>query len=146
MTTLRSHQSWPLECTKSKQKLNFLQSLTYSKSLDIISVTETWLSAHTYDHEILPSDYTVYRRDRPNNGEGILIATLNCISSHLFLTHPNVEMILIEITQPLQAHICCLQIPPSSLESYMLELLHAFNSLPRNTLLLINGDFNCPRH
>ena len=29
-------------------------------------------------------------------------------------------------------------------KSYMLEVLHAFNSVPCNTLLLINGDFNCP--
>ena len=53
-------------------------------------------------------------------------------------------MLIIEITQPLKAHLCCLYIPPSRPESYMLEVLHIFNSLPRNTFLLINGDLNCP--
>ena len=37
-------------------------------------ICETWLSDFVYDHEILPSNYSIYRKDRLSRGGGVLIA------------------------------------------------------------------------
>ena len=48
------------------------------KPFDIIVLTETYLDDSMFDAEIFPENYTVFRRDRSQNGRqggGILIAT-----------------------------------------------------------------------
>ena len=55
-------------------KLKQFQSLVYSKSLDLIGLTETWLNEYIFDNEILPSNYTLFRKDHPSHGGGVLIA------------------------------------------------------------------------
>jgi len=51
----------------------------YSKSYDI---TETWLSDTIYDAEILPYNYTIFRKDRPSRGGGVLLAVDNGVPCH----------------------------------------------------------------
>ena len=56
-------------------KTGFLQSLLlFSKSIDIVCITETWLTNMISDPEIIPSNYTIYRNDRYTRGGGVLIA------------------------------------------------------------------------
>ena len=55
-----------------------------SSSYDIITLTETHLDDSISDGEILPSNYTVFRRDRKikgRSGGGVLIATRDYIKS-----------------------------------------------------------------
>ena len=40
-------------------KINVFQNYVYSRSLDIVGITETWLSDKIFDNEILPSMYTI---------------------------------------------------------------------------------------
>ena len=62
-----------------KSKLSFFQSFIYSKSYDIFSVSETCLSFHTLENEILPTGYTIYHQDREGRwGGGVLVAVSNC--------------------------------------------------------------------
>jgi len=42
------------------------QSLAYSKSFDIIALTEIWLTNSIYDSEILPTNYTLFYKDCPS--------------------------------------------------------------------------------
>jgi hypothetical protein len=56
--------------------LKSFQDLVYAENLDVISVTETWLSDNVSDNEILPSGYNIIRKDKPSNkhGGGVLLA------------------------------------------------------------------------
>ena len=49
----------------------------YSRSPDIIAVTETWLTDKILDNEILPSDYSIIRKDRHTRGGGVMLAIKN---------------------------------------------------------------------
>ena len=55
-------------------KLSKLQSFVYASDFNVLCITETWLSDHISDGEILPSDFVLYRKDRPSRGGGVLIA------------------------------------------------------------------------
>ena len=43
--------------------------------LNVACLSETWLSDSIFDQEILPSNYNIYRIDRPSRRGGVLIAT-----------------------------------------------------------------------
>ena len=55
-------------------KLSGLLSFVYFSSIAIFALTETWLSDSFCDGEILPSHFTVYRRDRSSRGGGVVLA------------------------------------------------------------------------
>lgn len=56
-----------------ESKLSILQDIVYGYDLDIVCLSETWLNADVLDHEILPTGYNVYRKDRPvKRGGGVL--------------------------------------------------------------------------
>jgi len=65
-------------CNKIKE----LQGFIYGTSIDIIAITETWLSSDYWDNEILPKGYTIFRKDRNSHGGGILLAVSNDIPSN----------------------------------------------------------------
>ena len=44
-------------------KTGFLQSLLFSKSIDIVCITETWLTNMISDPENIPSNYTILLGD-----------------------------------------------------------------------------------
>lgn len=44
-----------------KNKFSSFQALVYSKSLDVIAVTESWLTRDIYNNEILPHGYSIFR-------------------------------------------------------------------------------------
>ena len=66
---------------------NKFQYLIYSNSYEIVCVTETWLSNAVYDHEIIPKNYSIYRKDRKSCGGGVIIAISDSISSNLILSN-----------------------------------------------------------
>ena len=55
-------------------KLSNFQSVVYSNPFEIYSITETWLSNFVYDHEIIPSKFNIYCKDRKSRGSGELVA------------------------------------------------------------------------
>ena len=117
----------------------------YTHSFCITCVTEPWLSESIFDVEILPSDYVLYRKDRPSRGGGVLIAVKDFIPSFSFPSPPDLEVISVTIGQGNDFVVCCIYIPPeasplyvSSLVSYLSSLTSSFNKC---TIL---GDFNLP--
>ena len=62
-------------------ELTLFKNYVYTNALDIIAVTETWLT-DVRDREILGNDYTIYRRDRVVKiGGGVLLAVKSDIAS-----------------------------------------------------------------
>ena len=55
-------------------KLSNFQSFVYTSNFNILCITETWLTDSVFDLEILPTDFTIYRKDRHSRGGGVLIA------------------------------------------------------------------------
>ena len=55
-------------------KLSNLQSFVYSSNYTIYCITETWLSESVSDFEILPGNFSIFRKDRGSRGGGVLIA------------------------------------------------------------------------
>ncbi len=53
-------------------KFLHLQSLIYSSPPGIFAITETWLTNQILDAEVLPHEYSVYRKDRCSRGGGVL--------------------------------------------------------------------------
>ena len=64
------------------RKLNKFQSFIYSNSYEIVCITETWLSDAVFDNEIIPKNYSIYRKDRKSLGGGVLVAISDSISSN----------------------------------------------------------------
>lgn len=121
-------------------KLPFLQSITYCKSPNVVVITETWLSEFTGNSEIFPSQYTIYRRDRPARGGGILLAVSDHIPSTLLLTSPSEEIIVVKLFTSLHIYLCCVYIPPHSPLSVFNAVFNCLHVIPQNSHLLLLGD------
>ena len=96
-----------------------------SKFNDFFCVTETWLSDYIYDCEILPSDFVLYRKDRPSRGGGVLVAVSKSIySSHNVIPSPSdLEIVSVMLGQDLEFILCSVYVPPNSSEAYLSSLL-----------------------
>ena len=125
-------------------KLSYFQSLVLSKSFDIFCVTETWLTHTVYNNEILPANFTIYRRDRCTRGGGVLIAVSNAITSRLVFSSDTVEMIAVELEIVPKVTLCCLYVPPASSDQYLLHVLATIDSLCTDNDTILTGDFNAP--
>ena len=63
-------------------KLQDFQELVYRNRLDLIAVTETWLTSDISGGEILSNGYQILRNDRHDRkGGGTLLAINNCLSA-----------------------------------------------------------------
>ena len=78
-------------------KLSKFQSFVYASKFNVFCVTETWLSNYIYDCEILPTDFVLYRKDRPSRGGGVLIAVKSSFHSSLIPSPSDVEVISVKL-------------------------------------------------
>ena len=69
----------------------------YSSELNIYCNSETWLSDFVFDHEILPVSFTIYRKDRPSRGGGILVAVSNVFDSVHLCSPADFEIVTIQL-------------------------------------------------
>ena len=105
-TTSEHHSKLSLKLLNARSLVNKLvdfQASIYANSVDIVIVTETWLTSAILDHEILPSCYDVYRRDRGEDkrGGGVLIAIKNGVASARRTDlETNCELVVVEVTRP----------------------------------------------
>ena len=59
-----------------------MENLIDSTNPDIVIGTETWLDPRITNNQVLPPNYTVWRKDRENSkGGGVLIAVKNTFLS-----------------------------------------------------------------
>jgi len=91
-------------------KLNEFQSLMYSKLYDIIGLTETWLSDTIYDAEILPYNYTIFCKDRPSCGGGVLLAVDNGIPCHQIDSPEDLEAVCINLASISPITVCVIYV------------------------------------
>lgn len=125
-------------------KFDQFQSLVYTKNFDIICVTETWLNNTVFNNEILPTSYTIYRKDRANRGGGVLIAINNSIPSQLCHISDSIEMISVHLNTRPKLLLICLYIPPNCTSEYQQNTLHAISNIQNDDSTIITGDLNAP--
>ena len=78
-------------------KLSNFQSFVYTSNFNILCITETWLTDSVFDLEILPTDFTIYRKDRHSRGGGVLIAVDESIPTSIIPSPTNIEVISVKI-------------------------------------------------
>ena len=100
-------------------KLDYIQSYIYSKSADIICITETWLYDSILNTEIFPHNYTIYRRDRGSRGGGVIIAISDNLTSKIVFCHTSLESIAVEVDISPKTLIVCMYVPPSCMGRHM---------------------------
>ena len=101
-----------LNCRSLINKLSLFQSFVYSNDFTLICLTETWLSDHVSDGEILPNEY---RKDRPTRGGGVLIAVKSSVPSSSVPSPPDIEVISVEIGTNHDSVLC-----------FMYHLIHLY--------------------
>lgn len=126
-------------------KLVNFQSFIYSSLPDIIGVTETWLNDSIMNNEILPYDYSIYRKDRGQGtrGGGVLLAIHNSIPTKLIASPSNLELIAVELIQ-MKCTVCTVYLPPNVDLDIFTNTLSFLIQLARECNILIIGDFNRP--
>ena len=126
-------------------KLKELQAYVYASSTDIITITETWLSPDYWDNEILPTCYTIYRRDRNSCGRGVLLAVRNGIPSKLLNTPSDIEGVTVEINHTNPTNVSVIYAAPQSSISYFDSCCKHLSNLTNTCLpTIVVGDFNLP--
>ena len=127
-------------------KFTQLQHLVYTSHFDIIGITETWLSSSIFDNEILPTNYSIFRRDRCGRGGGVLLAVRNPIEVISVFSHPTIELLTVVLSLPLLLTVCIVYIPPNASNVLHLSLHDYICQLVSHSLseVLIIGDFNYP--
>lgn len=120
------------------------EPLVTTKNLDVVCITETWLTASTKDNELAPHKFNIYRCDRDTRGGGILIAICKKIPSRAILISHEVELLVIEVFISPKLLIGCVYIPPSCPDNYLSNIDSAIRNLNLANDFILCGDYNCP--
>ena len=126
-------------------KLSKFQSLVYASDCNVFCITETWLSDQISDGEILPSNFVLYRKDRPSRGGGVLIAVQESMYSTLISSPRDLEVVSVRLGLDNHFVICCVYVPPDSSVLYFSSLVNHLTEIVSSfTKCIIVGDFNLP--
>jgi exonuclease III len=127
---------------------------------DIVCITETWLHSSTPDSAVISeSNFSPFRKDRPNDREGggvcILInnATTEAVHFNVPTKYESLELVVIDIVSTASCfRLFVAYRPPSSSDydpvslSFTSLLCECIESLiPLNSTFVLCGDFNFPK-
>ena len=95
--------------------------------------------------EILPTGFTIYRKDRSTRGGGVLLAIRQHIPSILLPSPDDLELLLIQVNSKTSFRVCLVYNPPNSDTNYRENLITFLQSIAADVSpLIIMGDFNSP--
>ena len=66
-------------------------------NLKFYCICEIWFSDFVYDREILHVNFTIYRKDRPSRGGGILVSVSNVFDSVHLSSPDDLEIVTIQL-------------------------------------------------
>lgn len=118
-------------------KLSSFQPFVLSSSLSIVAVTETWLASHILDHELLPSDYTIYRTDRSSLGGGVMLAIHNSIPTKKLSSPPSLEVVTVELQLKIPVTLCLIYNPPPPITQIYSRTLMYFSLLTSKSFSVV---------
>jgi exonuclease III len=122
-----------------------------AQDINIIGLTETWLSSSVLDAELFDARYTVFRKDRQTRGGGVAMAVQ---SRHLSASKRMTELesdgedLWVKITfKRTVIFVCVVYFPPNSSEEHysnFFQKLEGSTNIVKDKYVLILGDFNYP--
>ena len=137
-----------LNAQSLSNKIEKIHCLIDEEKPDIIAITETWLNHTIPSSDIIPSSYTVYRKDRSEGrGGGVLIAVQNkLLSSPCEKLDSNCEIIWtkIELSNAKDLYVGVYYKPPTSkkcVEELQMSIEKLKNS---NSIICLCEDINVP--
>ena len=90
------------------------QPFVYSSSLDIIAITESWLSGQILDKELLPTGYQIVYTDRSSRGGGVMFAICNSIPAARLSSPSHLEVATVRLQHKVSLILCLVCISPQS--------------------------------
>ncbi|XP_048575802.1 uncharacterized protein LOC125557331 [Nematostella vectensis] len=129
-----------------KNKNCEFQAFLATESPDIVIGTETWLNPSVKTCEFFPSNYSVFRKDRPNGYGGVLLAVKDLSCHELYELNSDCETVWIKVSINRRKHVYigAFYNPDSSCEA-LDELDRSLSKLQRksgNSVIYLGGDFN----
>ena len=105
-----------------KRRSKFANCVSYENDLDIICLTETWLTSDVTDDALFLEDYTSHRRDRKSKPYktkrvGVLIAVRNIPHERVTLNSENEYVVIHVKPKDVSMLICCLYNPPKTVHT-----------------------------
>ena len=93
----------------------------------------------------MPTQYNVFRKDRPSTGGGVLVATLHDIPAKQLSSPTDLELITVQLELKFPLVFCLVYIPPRATSLYYSNLLVYLNTLfNSDQSVILCGDFNFP--
>jgi hypothetical protein len=136
---------------KQSCHLSKFQELVYSEEADLVCVTETWLKNDIDNAEILPSEYTIYRKDRNSRAGGVLLAVKSCSFSNTCEVKfdLDLELVAVEIISHsnMKYLLACCYKSQQYINCQWVEKFNLFlaKTCSQYSNVLICGDFNFPK-
>ena len=133
-------------------KLDELHLFLHEQNVDVCCVSETWLTAAVPDSLICPSNYTIFRHDRPTPGGGVAIFVKKAIDAVVVdipAEFSHIEVICVDLLfSTTNCRVICFYRRPGFSDidiSYMNDCVQCFKKLcSTEKLVVITGDCNLP--
>ena len=85
-----------------------------------IVLTETWLHDYIYNNELLPTGYTIFRKDHSSKGGAVMVAVKSVLKSIYSAYCPDdLEVVSVTVHAHHTFMVCAVYIPPSSTSDYI---------------------------
>ena len=123
-------------------KLRCFQSFIYAHDFSFIVLTETWLHDYIYNNELLPTGFTIFRKDRSSKGGGVMVAVKSILKSTQLTAPENLEVVTVTVCAHRSLTICAVYIPPNSTSDYIQDLYLYLSTLTSTANVILLGDFN----
>ena len=113
---------------------------------DVVAITESFLDSSIPDVHIIPSGYTVFRRDRNRHGGGIIVLVRNSITAvHHKDLECDCEMLWLELyTSRGVVNLVTYYRPPTTTADSLHSLHSAIVAVCSSSPIIVCGDFNVP--
>lgn len=127
-------------------KIAELEELLFEYDPHVMAITETWLTDHITDAEIVPPTHRIIRRDRGSKGGGVALIVRNDVTCVILETGLDHESLWCRVKlREFSTLIGVVYRPPTADESFMLELRQHLQKLYKPGLrVILAGDFNLP--
>lgn len=128
-----------------RNKVVDLETILLSYKPHITVITETWLSKHIADSELVPSGYSIYRCDRNEHGGGVAVVVPNNLCVRIFENSPRETIWCKVVYNGWSLFVGAIYRPPASPVDFMhsIEEFMKANIYPTANIIL-SGDFNLP--
>lgn len=134
-----------LNCRSLVSKLLSLNSYVYLSKFEIYCLVETWLNDSIFNNEVIPSGYSLYRKDRSSRGGGVLVAVSDSIPSSACSSPVELEVVTVVLQLQQEITLCTVYVPPDAPLVYVQSLCSYLISLSNTAkALVVVGDFNFP--